>query len=63
VLHVLKFVVCRIFLKVEEKITDCAKNVTKIMHKFIWWGKNGRGRVGQRAEEAEARPTECEVLA
>ena len=33
------------------------------MHKFLWWGKIGRGQVGQRAEEAEARPMECEVLA
>jgi predicted phosphoadenosine phosphosulfate sulfurtransferase len=37
--------------------------VTKIMHKFLWWGRNGRGQVGQRAEEADARPMECEVLA
>jgi hypothetical protein len=50
-------------LNVEEKITGCAKNVTKIMHKFLWWGKNGRGQVGQRAEEADVRPMECEVLA
>jgi len=41
----------------KEKISGCAKNVTKIMHKFLWWVKNGRGQVGQSGEEAE-----CEVL-
>jgi len=62
-LHALKIVVCRIFVNVEERITGCAKNVTKIMHKFLRWEKIGRGQVGQRAEKAEAKPMECEVLA